>query len=346
MDTEQLDYIKSSFKSCKKYKPNLYYAFIEKFLTLSNRLIFIVPNSFQSNLSGKYIKELIHKHSVSEIIDFKHNKQFSNADTYTCIIDLSYDNHYYSNSCNRQSKELDSDNHPLINMAHKKLGSNWTLSKNQLVSLATLANNVYLIEKNAIPSVEWNIAISNGIIRRLIDGKNQDDQKYIIFPYHATLMLLCKNDDDKNVILDELYFQQTYPTIYQHLLKHRHILENRDKKKAKNYPVWFQYGRSQGINNPDNIQEILWFSHYYYPNKCEPIFIRLDKCSKCYYALKSGMAININNANEKEFWLDFINHDDVWKFILYDAQLISGGYYRLHISKIKETIKMFTGCSH
>lgn len=54
MDKEQLDYIKSNFTSCRKYKPNLYYAFIEKFFALSNRLIFIVPNSFQSNLSGIY----------------------------------------------------------------------------------------------------------------------------------------------------------------------------------------------------------------------------------------------------------------------------------------------------
>ena len=161
MDKTQLDYIKSNFKSCKKYKPNLYYAFIERFFALSNRLMFIVPNSFQSNLSGKYIKELIHQHSISETIDFKHNKQFSNADTYTCIIDLSNDgNHDFNNSftiknnmntddigisvgCavansfaipssdsyNDINKSLDKqngndvllDNHPLIHMAKNKL---------------------------------------------------------------------------------------------------------------------------------------------------------------------------------------------------------------------------------
>lgn len=49
MDKSQLDFVKTNFKSCQKYKPNLYYAFIEKFLTSSNRLMFIVPNSFLSN---------------------------------------------------------------------------------------------------------------------------------------------------------------------------------------------------------------------------------------------------------------------------------------------------------
>ena len=380
MDKEQLDYIKSNFTSCKKYKPNLYYAFIEKFLALSNRLMFIVPNSFQSNLSGKYIKELIHQHSFSEIIDFKHNKQFSNADTYTCIIDLfNNENHDFNNSLTENNMNIGNyntskngfdkqnghdvvlqllDNHPLIHMAQNKLGKNWTLSNHQLVCLATLANDVYIIEReqDLIPSAELDMAILNGIIRKVIDGKNQDNchQKYIIFPYQT--IPLNQDSNGKNVILNEEYFQQTYPTIYQHLLNHRHVLEKRDKGKAKNYPVWFQYGRSQGINNPSNVKEILWFSSYYYPNKCEPVFIQLDRLNKlesldrrersCHYVLKSGMAIAINNADEKEFWLNFVNNPDVWKFILDDAQVISGGYYQLRTSKIKEAIKMFIGCNH
>lgn len=382
MDKEQLDYIKSNFTSCRKYKPNLYYAFIEKFFALSNRLIFIVPNSFQSNLSGKYIKELIHHHSVSAIIDFKHNKQFSNADTYTCIIDLSNNNnHSFNNkltienninvdSYHERKNGLDKqnshdvvlkplDNHPLIHMAKNKLGKNWTLSNHQLVCLATLANDVYIIEReqDLIPSAELDMAILNGIIRKVIDGKNQDNchQKYIIFPYQA--VSLNKDGNSRNVILDEEYFQQTYPTIYQHLLNHRHILEKRDKGKAKNYPVWFQYGRSQGINNPSNVKEILWFSSYYYLNKCEPVFIQLQNLDRLnildereqnchHYVLKSGMAIAINNTDEKEFWLNFVNHVDVWQFILDDAQVISGGYYQLHTSKIKEAIKIFTGYKH
>ena len=346
-------------------------------------MIFIIPNSFQSNLSGKYIKELIHQHSVSEIIDFKHNKQFSNADTYTCIIDLSnYDYHAFNNgltiennmnignynsyaSKNGFDKQNGHDvvlqlldNHPLIHMAQNKLGKNWTLSNHQLVCLATLANDVYMIERepDLIPSAELDMAISNGIIRKVIDGKNKDNrhQKYIIFPYKA--VSLNKDGNSRNVILDEVYFQQTYPTIYQHLLNHRHVLEKRDKGKAKDYPVWFQYGRSQGINNPSNVKEILWFSSYYYLNKCEPVFIQLDRLNKlesldrrersCHYVLKSGIAISINNADEKEFWLNFVNNPDVWKFILDDAQVISGGYYQLHTSKIKEAIKIFTGYKH
>ena len=58
------------------------------------------------------------------------------------------------------------------------------------------------------------------------------------------------------------------------------------------------------------------------------------------------MAIAINNTDEKEFWFDFVNHADVWKFILDNAQVISGVYYQLRTSKIKEAIQLFTGCKN
>lgn len=348
MDKSQLDFVKTNFKSCQKSKPNLYYAFIEKFLKLSNRLMFIVPNSFQSNLFGKYIKELIHQHSVSEIIDFKHDKQFPNADTYTCIIDLSLSinntNNYKLLESKVENNDIQKEHDNCCNVNNVSsilplpfqttlslqsvLPDDWTLSKNQIVCSFTLANSVYDINESLFENAksELDLAIKDGVIRKKIDGKNNN--QLVIFPY------------SNGKIIPEYKLKLDFPVIYQHLLNNKPILDKRDKGKGVNYPVWYQYGRTQGLNNPKfNHKEIVWFSNYYAPNKCKPVFIKLDE--SCQYVLKNGMGIIINNDKEKQFWKSFINNKEIWKYIADNSQIISGGYYHLRISKIKNIIKCF-----
>ena len=343
MDKLQLNFIKANFKSCQKYKPNLYYAFIEKFLTLSNRLMFIVPNSFLSNLSGQYIAELVSKHSVSEMINFQDNKQFPNVDTYTCIIDLSLSINNTNNYKLLESmfehdkhKTTKTENHNHYGMdiissnLHMlpKLPDDWTLSKNQIVCSFTLANSVYDINESLFENAqnELDLAIKDGVVRKKIDGKNNN--QLVIFPY-------CNGK-----IIPESKLKMDFPVIYQHLLNNKSVLDKRDKGKGVNYPVWYQYGRTQGLNNPKfNHKEIVWFSNYYAPDKCEPIFINLDEDFQ--YVLKNGMGVIINNDKEKQFWQSFINNKEIWKYITDHSQIISGGYYQLRISKIKNIIKCF-----
>lgn len=348
MDKSQLDFVKTNFKSCQKSKPNLYYAFIEKFLTLSNRLMFIVPNSFLSNLSGQYITELVLKHSVSEMINFKDNKQFPNVDTYTCIIDLSlsmnntnilelkvrnndiqkeHDNCY---SVNDMSSALPTSSlhFPTDLSLPLSLPNDWTLSKNQIVCSFTLANSVYDINESLFENAksELDLAIKDGVVRKKIDGKNNN--QLVIFPY------------SNGKIIPESKLKMDFPVIYQHLLNNKSVLDKRDKGKGVNYPVWYQYGRTQGLNNPKfNHKEIVWFSNYYANNKCEPVFVKLY--DKFQYVLKNGMGFVINNNEEKQFWQLFIKNKEIWKYITDNSQIISGGYYHLRISKIKNIIKCF-----
>ena len=340
MDKSQLDFIKANFKSCQKYKPNFYYAFIEKFLTISNRLMFIVPNSFLSNLSGQYIAELVSKHSVSEMINFQDNKQFPNADTYTCIIDLSLS----VDNTNTLESMVEYDKHKTTRIEHHnpcgmdiissvltmlpKLPNDWTLSKNQIVCSFTLANSVYDINESLFENAknELDLAIKHGLVRKKIDGKTNN--QLVIFPY-------CNGK-----IIPESKLKLDFPVIYQHLLNNKSILDKRDKGKGINYPVWYQYGRTQGLNNPKfNHKEIVWFSNYYAPDKCEPVFINLDEDFQ--YVLKNGMGVIINNDKEKQFWQSFINNKEIWKHITDNSQIISGGYYQLRTSKIKNIIKCF-----
>ena len=283
IDKSQLDFIKANFKSCQKSKPNLYYAFIEKFLALSNRLMFIVPNSFLSNLSGQYITELVSKHSVSEMINFQDNKQFPHADTYTCIIDLSLSiNNMNILESKVKNNDIQKEHDNCCNVNHVSsisplpfqttlslqsiLPNDWTLSKNQIVCSFTLANSVYDINESLFEDAksELDLAIKDGVVRKKIDGKNNN--QLVIFPY-------CNGK-----IIPESKLKMDFPVIYQHLLNNKSVLDKHDKGKGVNYPVRYQYGRTQGLNNPKfNHKEIVWFSNYYAPDKCEPVFINLDE---------------------------------------------------------------------
>ena len=208
------------------------------------------------------------------------------------------------------------------------LPDDWTLSKNQIVCSFTLANSVYDINESLFENAknELDLAIKDGLVRKKIDGKT--NKQLVIFPY-------CNGK-----IIPESKLKLDFPVIYQHLLNNKSILDKRDKGKGVNYPVWYQYGRTQGLNNPKfNHKEIVWFSNYYAPYKCEPVFIKLDEDFQ--YVLKNGMGIIINNDKEKQFWRSFINNKEIWKYITDNSQIISGGYYQLRTSKIKNIIKCF-----
>jgi adenine-specific DNA-methyltransferase len=65
--------------------------------------------------------------------------------------------------------------------------------------------------------------------------KGIDQHLFIIFPY--------KNEK----IIPENIFKKHYPKAFEYLLKHRDILENRDKGGGKHYDEFYSFGRSQGL---------------------------------------------------------------------------------------------------
>lgn len=77
---------------------DLYYAFYEiglKLLNSTGILLYITPNSFIKNASGKTLKNLIESNNLLWYFeDFEHYNNFSNYSTYTCIIGLDKGNNF------------------------------------------------------------------------------------------------------------------------------------------------------------------------------------------------------------------------------------------------------------
>ena len=136
---------------------DLYYAFYEyglKMLNPQGKLLYISPNSFTKNASGKNMREYIeYNHLLRYFEDFSDTQKFEGYSTYTCIMMLSTD-----------GEEI-----PIPwNKPRKKIGLHFNSFQN---GLATLADKVFIadsfpgLEKECIRPI---IKASTGEIKECI----------------------------------------------------------------------------------------------------------------------------------------------------------------------------------
>ncbi len=241
---EYLDLLKKDLKSVTLGNVDLYYAFLEKSLKYSNRVGFIIPNSFIKTKSGKFLREII-KDNVNYIYDFGSNKVWEKIATYTCIIlcDSSKSNqiNYVTKdvNVNKLKSELDEDKWFFID---QKEGDNKIEDMINYCGggLATIRDNVYKIDRfDNDYCYKGDFRIEYGICKKVVKATKErrfDTHKYIIYPY-----------DDNGKVLSEEFISTNYPNAYKYLLSSRTELDKRDKGKTEKYESWFAYGRRQGL---------------------------------------------------------------------------------------------------
>ena len=260
---------------------NLYFAFFELGVELLNengKLGYITPNNYFTSLAGVNLRRyLAKKRKITKILNFNHLKIFDNAQTYTCITFMSKNNkepyfdYYYMGNKNEVYTDyasldftksyydwLDSKKWRLMgDKDYKNIRKIETVGTplNKLcpikVGIATLKDIVYFVEdldqhyckKEYLGKV---YQIEREITRKIVkisSMKNEkqikSDKRRIIFPYIK--------ENGKFKIMSEKYLKEKYPNCYEYLLIARSELEKRDKGK-KSYPVWFAWGRTQGMD--------------------------------------------------------------------------------------------------
>jgi adenine-specific DNA-methyltransferase len=244
LNKDYLDLLKKDLKSVTLGNIDLYYAFLEKSLKSSNRLGFIIPNSFIKTKSGKFLRQII-KDNVSYIYDFCSNKIWDKISTYTCIVvcdnNLNKSINYVTakNNVIKSKSELSDEKWVFI---EQKNGDN---KLNDMINycsggLATIKDNIYKIDKfDTEYCYKGENKIEYGICKKVIKAtkeKRFDTHKWIIYPY-----------DQNGKILSEKFIGDHYPLAYQYLLKSKKDLEKRDKGKTEKYDSWYAYGRRQGL---------------------------------------------------------------------------------------------------
>ncbi len=259
---------------------NLYFAFFELGVNIIKKdgvLSYITPNNYFTSLAAVPLRNFLeHNKLIERILDFNHLKLFA-AQTYTCITFLKwntkdsfdyerFDNYETLNSLNkikyskiffknlnnkkwRLLKQADQSNIKIIENTGKKLGEIVDIR----VGIATCKDSVYFIDGKTLEKGFYR-KIYNGKIHKIereitkpiakiSDFRNQGDldknKRRIIFPYNKI--------NGKIEIIKENDFKKAYPFCYEYLLSAKTELITRDKGKVE-YPEWFAYARTQGLN--------------------------------------------------------------------------------------------------
>ncbi|OHB05325.1 MAG: hypothetical protein A3A26_01925 [Candidatus Zambryskibacteria bacterium RIFCSPLOWO2_01_FULL_47_14] len=269
-----------NWKTLKTGNYNLYFAFFElgvKLMNPNGTLGYITPNNYFTSLSGITLRNYLSSNKLIEkIIDFNHLKLFE-AQTYTCItflnkrkkesilyekVDdydslkmlpkLKYSRVSLANLNNRKwrlLKDSDQENIKKIENTGKRLGDIADIR----VGIATCKDSVYFIDGKTLKDGYYHkmyngkqYLIEKDIthpIAKISDFKDQNDLqnnfRRIIFPYKKT---------SGNVeIIKETELKMAYPCSHKYLLAAKAELSTRDKGEME-YPEWYAYARTQGLN--------------------------------------------------------------------------------------------------
>lgn len=250
LDKSTRKFLKSHFLSCKKGKPDYYFAFIELALSAlspDGQLIYLVPVNFTKNRYSADLRRLLLP-SLHEIVDYSHHKLFKNVLTSSVII--------YCNQGQETNTVRYEDRHynrtyivPKDNMTDK-----WAFGQQYLqdhlqfsdwfhasAPVATQLNKAFVID-GWDDFDEKYISVSGTRVERLLlrnaagpKALHLGLSEQIIFPYRYKA-------NNRLVHYTEEEFKSIFPEGYKYLLQYKTDLEQR---KADKQALWFEYGRSQ-----------------------------------------------------------------------------------------------------
>ena len=268
------------WRTLKTGNYNLYFAFFElgvSILKEDGLLGYITPNNYFTSLAGIELREYLQsKTLIEKIVDFNHLKIF-NAQTYTSITfltkkrkeffyyervedrktlnslnNLNFSKIYFSDLNNRKWRLLrnsDQQNIKKIENIGRKLGEITDIR----VGIATCKDPIYFVDGSVFNDKYYEKSYHGKVymiekeitqpIAKISDFTIQEElnnnSRRIIFPY--------KKINDKVEIIRENEMKKNYPRCYEYLLSAKEELSTRDKGNTE-YPEWYSYARTQGLN--------------------------------------------------------------------------------------------------
>lgn len=346
MSKDTAKFLKENFMTTKTGVYNIFYAFIEhamKHLSENGSLSYIVPNNFLTIKSATDLRDYLKKQNyICSILDFGDNMVFKPVRTYNCIIILNklpkekikYHVLKKTEEIERTLQNISYDTMEIgrldkngWNLVDHKTHENLMKIENQgkqikdfiRTGIATLRDDVYMVEKDEFGyfkmvegkryDIDGEIVKTIFKIPELRKHLNiKDAERNIIFPY-------TKSEKGYQVIEEDV-IQENYENTYRYLQVMRNELEKRDKGKGK-VPVWYAYGRTQGLNKYGRKLLFPTFAGY-------PKFLLIEDESALFC---NGYGIFENDYLELEELRSILNSKIMQYYVVNTSYAIEGGYY-------------------
>ena len=326
---DELSYLKTNFKSCKKGKFDYCYAFIEKSVTNlseNGKMSYLIPSSIFKTVFGFNLRELI-KPFIKKIIDYSQKKIFNKALIKSAIIILDK-----SATMKDEINYIEEYSNKNSYLLKEKLSNKWVFSEIKVGSyrfgdyfkvshvVATLLNNVYILkEEDYIETSDFYIYKNKYKIEKKIvyETASPRSLRYkniekIIFPYSYI--------NNKLIRYEENEFKINFPGGFKYLNDNKSKLINRKSDKCAK---WFEYGRSQALQNIYNEKLLI--------STIVTKKIRVYKLSKNCIPY-TGVSIILKNNNNK-FLLkkakEILESKNFFEYILTIGIPISGNSVRI-----------------
>ena len=346
---EEKEYL-SCWESSSVGNVDLYMPFFEIGLTLlrrTGRLGYITANGFLQGVNGRALRKyLLSQECQIRITDFRDAQLFKNVTSYTCVTVIEKTKHSERIFYSRINEENSLSDHIYSEYAVESFanGAPWRMRKSSIDlvidrlenagtplsnwkirnGLATLKNDLFFFEPSGEDSQYYyrsykgrDFAIEKGIcipiakpntIKTELDLSNNSE--VAIFPYERKNGSIC--------VMDEAHLKIQFPKTLDFLSAHRDILEARDKGHG-DYPAWYAYGRTQGMNNFGKKLLIPYIAD-------EPTAVLSLDESLLFYC---GYALFSDSEEELRVIKAFLKSDAFWYYIFHTSKPYSKGYMAL-----------------
>lgn len=331
LEPKYLQFLKDTYESCKKGTIDIYFAFIEKYSTKANNLVFITPNSFMSSNAGLVLRNnLVDK--LTLLIDFKEKKLFKDANVYTCI---------FKSSANSTAKFIYGNDLNKIKIINKtdvfdKMDESGGLINTVLSGIATLCDSAYIVKKGEDNKfyatfnlqsyeIEREIIVPYLKLTKIKTSKDILNVDYMICPY---------NDD--NTIISENVLQKKFPLTYNYLLVVKEKLLQRDKGKTDKYESWYAYGRKQGLHKI--IEDYIIIIPKMIGGECKPHKLNISNLLNDFGKIVFTSGFIVPQTNENEIACNYILDEKFIEFAKKNGKAWPGkseNYYSLTSKQIK-----------
>lgn len=343
-------YYEKKFKSATG-RFDVYVLFMEQSFNLINNdgiVSFILPHKFLISDFGSGIREFLSvSKAVKSLIHFGSEMIFSDATTYTCIVNLSKNNKTVFYKQIKPLEIFDTFDFELID--YKNLSAEkWSLNSvdgqflidkinkqplkiidvfvNISQGIVSVGDDIYLLKGKIIgdkfigysDKIKKQITIESKIVKPLLKG--EDVKKYAQLEISYYCLYPHEEINGKTVPLDEDFFKSTYPLAYHYIFPFKDELIEKKIRYKTNPKAWYSLHRSRDISLFEQEKIITPEISFGTNMTLDTKFLYHN--TKCYTLAKSKTV-----REDIKFWLAILNSKLLWFYLSNTGYVLRGGFF-------------------